>query len=83
MKWKYVFYVTAASVMFLVLSRAAIHHFDPITAIDIGMSTGQVTHIMGSPQKMTQKAALILYSYPKARVAFQSGKVVVIATDVK
>lgn len=83
MKWKHVLYVTVVSVMLVVLSRAAIHHFDPITAVDIGMNTSQVTHVMGAPQKATQKAELTVYSYPKAQIIFQSEKVVLIATDVK
>lgn len=83
MKWKHALYVIAVSILVVLLSRAAIRHFDPITAVDIGMSTSQVTHILGAPTKTTQKAEMTVYTYPKSQIAFQGGKVVLIATDLR
>jgi hypothetical protein len=72
-------------VMMLVLLsfRAAVHHFDPITAVEMGMSPATVTHLMGAPLSASQTDGSTVYSYAKAKIFFHNGKVIAIVQDIK
>ncbi len=83
MSWKRLFLLAAFLVIFMVSFRLIVQHFDPVSAVEIGMSPSGVTHVMGAPQNMTQKGTFALYTYPKAQIYFLNGKVVAIVTDVR
>jgi hypothetical protein len=80
--WKQLIVGFVFTALLLLCFRAAVHHFDPITAVDMGMSADEVTHLMGAPQNTSLKDQLTVYSYPKAQIYLRDGKVLAILTPL-